>query len=107
MEKTESIKGAKELSLLFDISKILEENNELKDVIDSVLKVAAENDVLRKKLKNKFAHSISSRLRQTYPASSLKKQPPRPPLRSTSLYRYSVKLSDCQIQTDCRRAEIP
>jgi len=57
MEKTESIKGAKELSLLFDISKILEENIELKDVIDSILKVAAENDVLRKKLKNKFKPS--------------------------------------------------
>ncbi len=39
---SENRKEAKELSLLFDISKILEENIELKNVIDSVLKVAAE-----------------------------------------------------------------
>jgi Nif-specific regulatory protein len=42
METKVNKKEIKELYLLFDISKILEENIELKSVIDSVLKVAAE-----------------------------------------------------------------
>lgn len=42
MEARVNKKETKELYLLFDISKILEENIELKSVIDSVLKVASE-----------------------------------------------------------------